>query len=407
MVESGTEFKLFWNINNTRVDVTKDPRFAVEFADTDFNGIVDQMKWTVPQLSEQEFDIEADIQIINVQSYPSVGGKWKVRFTTNGTADLRITAIDGTTFGESLPDDLKFLELNNGTHTLTPVINGSTVTYYNYSSALEGFEESKVLTSGEHHLMFEFGNSIAYANNEAVYTDFKIQRGNFTITGTTGTITSAGGTPDFDVCTGDCFIKLVNTRNSGTGVEANPSSAQDPEDWTVRINGVGGLTTPGTVTFERDTATNDSHISWEIWEYTGKAGGANQMVVHTQTSCNLPAFTTSCTGSSITNNTNNVVVFITGVANTADNRNESVSSHLITSEMNGSDQPVLTRIGSEFEADVSYAVVEFNGTNWKTQRVEHTYTGDISQEETNFTQVNSIASAFLHNQMRMNNDAVR
>jgi len=167
LVEAGTDFKLFWNINNTRVNVTNDPRFAVEFVDTNANGIVDQMKWIVPQLSEQEFDIEADLEIINVQSYPAVGGNWKVKFTTNGTADLVITAVNGTTFGTVSPDDLTFLELNNGTHTLNPIVNGNTITFYNYSSTEEGFEESTVLTAFKHHLMFQFGNKTAFAHNSA------------------------------------------------------------------------------------------------------------------------------------------------------------------------------------------------------------------------------------------------
>ncbi len=151
----------------TRVDVTDDPRFAVEFVDTDGNGIVDRMQWIVPQLSEQEFDIEADLEIINVQSYPAVGGNWKVIFTTNGTADLIITAVNGTTFGTESPDDLTFLELNNGTHTLNPIFDGNTITYYNYSSTEYGFEESKVLTPFAHHLMFQFGNKTAFAHNSA------------------------------------------------------------------------------------------------------------------------------------------------------------------------------------------------------------------------------------------------
>ena len=167
LVEAGTDFKLFWNINNTRVNVTDDPRFAVEFVDVDANGVVDQMKWIVPQLSEQEFDIEADLEIINVQSYPAVGGNWKVKFTTNGTADLIITAVNGTTFGTVSPDDLKFLELNNGTHTLNPIVSGNTITFYNYSSTEKGFEESTVLTPFKHHLMFQFGNKTAFAHNSA------------------------------------------------------------------------------------------------------------------------------------------------------------------------------------------------------------------------------------------------
>ncbi|KAF5429887.1 hypothetical protein C5S39_08370 [Candidatus Methanophagaceae archaeon] len=38
------------------------------------------------------------ISIINVQSYPTVGGNWSVGFSTTGTADLTITAVNGTTW---------------------------------------------------------------------------------------------------------------------------------------------------------------------------------------------------------------------------------------------------------------------------------------------------------------------
>jgi len=90
-----------------------------------------------------------------------------VNFTTIGTADLIITAVSGTTFGESFPDDLKFLELNDGTQTLNPIVSGNTITYPNYSSTEQGFEASKVMTIGNHHLMFQFGNDVQYANNVA------------------------------------------------------------------------------------------------------------------------------------------------------------------------------------------------------------------------------------------------
>jgi len=165
-----TQFKLHWMINDTKVDVTNDPRFDVTFVDTDGNHVFDRMEWYVPQLSQQEFEIEADIYIINVQSYPIVGGNWTVQFTTNGTADLVIKGIDATTFGNSLPDDLTFLELNNGTHTLTPIVNltANTIIYHNYTSNYTGFETSKVLTPGKHHLEFRFGTDVAYAHNLAV-----------------------------------------------------------------------------------------------------------------------------------------------------------------------------------------------------------------------------------------------
>jgi YVTN family beta-propeller protein len=63
LVDDGVEFSLYWMINDTKTDVTNDPRFQVEFVDTDGNGISDQIQWTVPQLSEQTFVIEAIIEV--------------------------------------------------------------------------------------------------------------------------------------------------------------------------------------------------------------------------------------------------------------------------------------------------------------------------------------------------------
>jgi len=210
LVEHNVQFKLNWVINNTKVDVTNDPRFNVTFVDTNGNNIADRMEWIVPQLSEQEFEIEADIEIINVQSYPVVGGKWTVNFNTTGIADLTITGIMGTTFGESLPDDLKFLELNNGTHTLAPIINltANTITYHNYTSNMTGFEASKVLTPGDHHLMFQFGNDVGFAHNFAKVEELQISTGRFQITGGTGTqdITGVGFQPK-------AYILITTTGN--------------------------------------------------------------------------------------------------------------------------------------------------------------------------------------------------
>jgi len=154
-------------VDGEKIDVTFDPKFAVEFVDTDGNGIADRMQWMVPKLSEEQFVIEAKITIINIQSFPFVGGNWTVRFTTEGTADLVISGFNGTTFGEAAPEDLKFLELNNGTHTLTPTIQGNSIIYSNYSSNAEGFEASKVLTLGAHTLEFRFGDDVQYAFNVA------------------------------------------------------------------------------------------------------------------------------------------------------------------------------------------------------------------------------------------------
>ena len=64
-IEEDSEYKLYWDINGTITDVTTDPRFQVEFIDTNGNGIADKMQWFVPQLSQQVFQIFAFKNIID------------------------------------------------------------------------------------------------------------------------------------------------------------------------------------------------------------------------------------------------------------------------------------------------------------------------------------------------------
>ncbi|MCK5260777.1 MAG: DUF2341 domain-containing protein [Thermoplasmatales archaeon] len=111
----------------------------------------------------------ADITIINVYSYPTVGGKWTVMFTTVGKADLTITAVNGTSWtnNDSGGYDLQFLEIKSGNETLKySWVNGSVVVE-NYSSNETGYEISRVLTSGRHTLKFQFGDDVEYAYNDA------------------------------------------------------------------------------------------------------------------------------------------------------------------------------------------------------------------------------------------------
>jgi len=110
LVESGAEISLNCEIDGEKQNITNDPAVNLKFVDTDGNGLADQMEWTVPE-GVTEFTIESEITIINLQSYPTVGSFWTVYFTTIGTEDLIITAIDGTTFGASLPADLGFVNV--------------------------------------------------------------------------------------------------------------------------------------------------------------------------------------------------------------------------------------------------------------------------------------------------------
>ena len=257
LVEQGVEFDLFWNIDGVKTNVTDDPLFQVEFVDSDGNGIVDQIWWVVPQLSEQQFEIIANIIIINVQSYPSVGGEWTVRFNTTGTADLTITGFDGTTFGSSAPDDLEFLELNNGTHTLTPIIQANSILYQNYSSSLEGFETSRVLTAGQHHLEFRFGNSVDYAHNLATNISPVANDDSVTTTIDTPLLNINVLANDTDANSDTLIISSVSdppngvaaTNSTSTGINYSPDSGVSGTDtFTYAIDDGFGGTDTATVT---------------------------------------------------------------------------------------------------------------------------------------------------------------
>ncbi len=146
--------RLYHLINETRIDVTVNPVYNVTLRK-------DRIYWIVPQLSNQSFEVEADLTVINIQSYPTLNGNWTVRFETKEQANLKIAAVDGTYFGS----DLEFLEIKCGNTTLSyEWINGS-VFISNYSCNETGYEISKVLTTGRHTLQFRFGSDVEYAHN--------------------------------------------------------------------------------------------------------------------------------------------------------------------------------------------------------------------------------------------------
>jgi len=232
--------------------------------------------------------------------------------------------------------------------------------------------------------------------------DFKIQRGTFVIsdTSTTGTITEG---IDFEICTGDCFIKHVSTRNTGMG-DTVGGGTQDYDDFETYISDDSGLTsTSGTITFTRNGSNDPQRITWEIWEYVGKVDGTNEMIVWDTGVCTFGAGSNTCDGLAITGFSGtdaDVVVFLTG------HGNPSITEFLgptcwLTSDWIGgaSDLPRFTRGTTGNACIVSYAVVEFNGSNWSVERAEYEFSGAATQTDP-ITSVGDISRAFFHTQQR-------
>jgi uncharacterized delta-60 repeat protein len=178
---------LYWTTGNKK-ELVND----IEYIDADSDSLIDAIGWTVPHLSNQTYELE--INILNVQSYPTVGGNWTVMFETVGTANLTITPISSTTFAEFLTDntntddDLEFLDLRCGETSLKDQLavitaEGMKHTYSDLTEAnsiaieslfIEDFTcndtahlTDKVLTPGKHSILFQFGEHNATAHNDA------------------------------------------------------------------------------------------------------------------------------------------------------------------------------------------------------------------------------------------------
>ncbi len=107
--------KFYWYKNGIKTDATNDREINLSFVDSNNNTLIDKLQWNIPHLSNQTFEVS--ITVLNVQSYPTVGGNWTVGFETVGTGNLTITAVNGTTFAEVpdselTQDDLEFLKVS-------------------------------------------------------------------------------------------------------------------------------------------------------------------------------------------------------------------------------------------------------------------------------------------------------
>ena len=139
---------------------------------------------------------EIGITILNVHSYPAVGGNWTIRFDTTGTANLTITATSDFNYSsevtrwsneceDSALYDLEFIELKGGNETQQYkwigedcLENECSVFIENYSSDGTSCVISKVLTAKPHVLKFKFGNQEVFAYNDVVGNEVFLQ-GNY------------------------------------------------------------------------------------------------------------------------------------------------------------------------------------------------------------------------------------
>ncbi|WP_168432860.1 Ig-like domain-containing protein [Pontiella sulfatireligans] len=145
----------------------------------------------------------------------------------------------------------------------------------------------------------------------------------------------------------------------------------------------------------------DQVVNWEILEYIGPANGRNAMVVRDQ------AMITTNTASAVNSilDPNKTVVFISGQASGSDSAYLYHALH--TAELNASNQPIFSRMdGSAINGMgiVSYAVVEFTGSNWApVRRIEQDFASSSTTTAAITPPLREVSKAFLHVQQRATN----
>ncbi|MFO7710345.1 MAG: MopE-related protein [Candidatus Woesearchaeota archaeon] len=148
---------------NERIEITNNPDYKVEFMDRNDNGLIDRVKWVTPHLSTQEFELEGNLTVLDVQSYPLVEGNWTTRFLTNGTDDLTIEAVNGTEYGT----DLTPLSITCKEEEIPFQLSGNTITIHNYSCNETAYHTVQVHTTGKHYQLFSFKGESKLAKNDA------------------------------------------------------------------------------------------------------------------------------------------------------------------------------------------------------------------------------------------------
>jgi putative ABC transport system ATP-binding protein len=230
--------------------------------------------------------------------------------------------------------------------------------------------------------------------------DFKIQRGSVQVSGTS-TVVTAGADYVAPLNPSLAFVRITNAHFTGAGNTA-ATAGQNADDVTAFIQNPGNLATSFTIA-RPPAALSNTRVDWEIIEFIGKSDTDNEMIVRDVGTVSFTTTSVVESGPAVTGigDDSKVVVFVTGAVNRNASRNFYASQ--VTSAWDaGSDTPVFTRGANGASiAEVSYAVVEFVGSNWNVQRAEHSYTADGVVETESITAVNSLARTFLHAQKRM------
>ncbi len=340
---------------------------------------------------------------------------WDMFDSSNLTNGETTTDISTTTGGVS-DENAVFLGSNGGvvdteSFTATTTLRNNEYTDFEYSitSTADTLYDStycfRVTQNGVSLLAYNTYPEITMTPKR----DFRIQRGQVVLTGTSTTLL-AGVDYVAPSASTSAFVRITNAHHTGAG-RNDLGGNQNARDYSSYIENPENLETSITFTRSQVNPIQNTFISWELVEFVGDPGTDNEMIVRDHGTINYSASELVATGTALgtVDTDGDVVVFITAQSHPGNTRAEGYA-HQSTSEWNSATgEPVFRRSATGGnEGFVSYAVVEFTGINWKVQRVEHDYAGTTPGEPdlVPITPVNSLNRTFLHTQKRVDGNGL-
>jgi hypothetical protein len=338
----------------------------------------------------------------------STGGAWEMFNSSNLTDGANTTDIANATGGVT-NENTTFLTPNSAVKDTSSTIATTSLTSTQYLEA--EFSMQQTVDAGyDTTYCFRIASADAVLNAYTTYPelttsperDFEIQRGTSIFSAVSLTLT-AGVNYTAPSASTSAFVRLTNTNHTGAG-DASAGGTQASDDVTAYISNASNIMSSFTIQRPAGALATTTQVSWEIVEFIGEPGSDNEMIVRQQTAVTYTTTSQTATGTAVTGVVDDadIVVFITGqghpdIAATNYNSGQSTSAWL-----SSSNQAVFSRGATGTDATiVSYAVVEFTGPNWFTQRSSHTYTSAGTTETEAITAVGSLSRTFIHTQKRI------
>ena len=197
-------------------------------------------------------------------------------------------------------------------------------------------------------------------------SDIKVQRGTVDVgnTGGADTLTAVSGLSSaFEYNSNNLFTHGGST-SSGGNMEGDDMS------------GMVELTATDTITLTRqaNSLANNMRFDWQVIEYIGSPGGANEFIVRSRNTITMSGNSGSATLDTAPDNIDRCIPFITGVrtSQTSNNGDElRVAAHI-----NDSGTLIVQKGSTTNTTFVQVVTVEFTGSNWTVLHGTATSSGD-------------------------------